>query len=285
MTTVPLSTMADVFGCNGEVHCTSANPQQHRLFPSTPRRLDHYQLLLFRAVEGRVRMDSRFISLHDQGVLVVLPGTYHTFEGMHFEQCQILAFSRSFFNMRYNQNVLAHFPHLKHGADDYTMLASARHARIEALLRHMTEELTSGLKGNLNVLRSLVNIALVELDRSSTTDLATPNQSSASLKLNAFTELVEQYFAQEKNPTFYAERLHITGNYLNKICKEADGRTAGEHVRDRVLLEAKRLLLHTTLAVNEVADTLGYDNVPWFITFFKQQTGYSPKQFRAQQGR
>ena len=285
MFSVPLCTMADVFGSTPEVHCCPVDPAQHQIFPASPRRLDHYLLLLLNDASGRVHLDNRSITLQGRGMLIIMPGTYHSFEGVRFAQGSVLAFSHSFFSMRYNQNVLSTFPHLRTGADGFTIIDQERYERIAALYNYMGEELTAGLKDNMNVLRSLVNITLVEMDRSGPAAPSTVDHTAAAVKLRAFAELVEQHFMQQKNPTFYAEQLHITGNYLNKICKEADGRTAGEHVRDRVLLEAKRLLLHTSLTVNEVADTLGYDNVPWFITFFKQQTGHSPKQFRDRQGR
>lgn len=282
MSTVPLRTMADLFGHLHEVQCL---PVEAGALPTAPRRLDHFLLLLLKDASGRVHLDDRSLPLNGTGMLVILPGTYHAFEETGFACGHLLAFSKAFFSVRYNQNVLAHFNHLEHGADGFTLFHADRYAQLDALFRYMRQELETGLKDNMNVLRSLVNIALVELDRSGPASSTPPDNSAAAVKLRAFTDLVEQHFAREKNPAFYAEQLHITGNYLNKICKEADGRTAGEHVRDRVLIEAKRLLLHTNLTVNEVADMLGYDNVPWFITFFKQQTGFSPKQFRDQQGR
>ncbi len=285
MSSVPLCTIADLFGRTSEVHCCPVDPGLQQLFPVLPRRLDHYLLLLLNEASGRVHLDNRTITLHGRGILVVLPGTYHSFEGVQFTHGSALAFTHTFFSMRYNQNVLSTFAHLRSGADGFTIIEKERYGRISALFTYKCEELNTGLKDNMNVLRSLVNISLVELDRSGTVATASVDHTAASVKLRAFTELVEEHYMREKNPAFYADQLHITGNYLNKICKEADGRTAGEHIRDRALLEAQRLLLHTRLSVNEVADTLGYDNVPWFITFFKQQTGSSPKQFRDQQVR
>jgi AraC family transcriptional activator of pobA len=47
-----------------------------------------------------------------------------------------------------------------------------------------------------------------------------------------------------------------------------------------VILEAKRCLLATSNQVNQTAYRLGYEDVSYFIRFFKKQTGYSPEAFR-----
>jgi AraC-like DNA-binding protein len=73
-------------------------------------------------------------------------------------------------------------------------------------------------------------------------------------------------------PSFYAEKLHVTVNYLNKICKSEASKTAGDIVRKRITIEAQRLLHYTNLSVNEIAHDLGFENVSYFITFFKKQT-------------
>jgi AraC-like DNA-binding protein len=81
-------------------------------------------------------------------------------------------------------------------------------------------------------------------------------------------------------PSFYAEKLHVTANYLNKICKTETDKTAGDIIRKRVTIEAQRLLHYTNLSVNEIANDLGFDNVSYFITFFKKQAQTTPEQFR-----
>ena len=54
-----------------------------------------------------------------------------------------------------------------------------------------------------------------------------------------FEKLVEENYATEHYPKFYADKLAITANYLNYICKNISGKTAGEIIRNRIILEAK----------------------------------------------
>jgi len=51
-------------------------------------------------------------------------------------------------------------------------------------------------------------------------------------------------------------------------------------INDRVILEAKRQLLHSSLKIKEIAFYLGFEDPSYFVKFFKRQTGYLPAEFR-----
>jgi AraC-like DNA-binding protein len=78
--------------------------------------------------------------------------------------------------------------------------------------------------------------------------------------------------------------LHISTNYLNRLCREYRGVTGGEIIRERVIIEAQRLLQYTTLSVAETAYKLGFESPSYFITFFKKNTGTTPEGFRTMNG-
>jgi AraC-like DNA-binding protein len=98
-----------------------------------------------------------------------------------------------------------------------------------------------------------------------------------------FEQLIDKYFETKKLPSAYAELMHLSPNYLNKICKEETGQTASDLIRKRITIEAQRLLHYTNYSVKEIADKLGFDNYSYFVTFFKKQTGTTPEQFRKNQ--
>jgi AraC family transcriptional activator of pobA len=78
--------------------------------------------------------------------------------------------------------------------------------------------------------------------------------------------------------------MHLSGYQLNAITKTALGRSCSDLINERIILEAKRYLLATSEQVNQVADHLGYEDVSYFIRFFKKHTGYSPEAFRQKSG-
>lgn len=51
-------------------------------------------------------------------------------------------------------------------------------------------------------------------------------------------------------------------------------------IQERIILEAKRLLLHSELNVNQIGYRLGFDDPSYFVKYFKKYTHQSPSEFR-----
>lgn len=103
-------------------------------------------------------------------------------------------------------------------------------------------------------------------------------QSSA--RLATFNMLIDEFFKQQKFVTFYANKLNISANYLNILCKKNLKISATQLIHQRIGTEAKRLLQGTTLSIKEIAFELGFVDHAYFSNFFKSQTGISPTEFR-----
>lgn len=99
-------------------------------------------------------------------------------------------------------------------------------------------------------------------------------------RLAKFHLLIDQFFKEEKSVTFYAEKLNISANYLNILCKKNLKVSATQLIQQRVLLEAKRMLQSTDLSIKEIAFELGFVDHAYFSNFFKGQTKYTPTEFR-----
>jgi AraC family transcriptional activator of pobA len=102
--------------------------------------------------------------------------------------------------------------------------------------------------------------------------------------VEALRALLEEHFRKERLLEFYAEKLAVTPDRLNDIVKRATGVTAGHLIRQRVLTEAKRQLVFTSLAIHEVAYDLSFSDPSHFARFFRKQTGTTPQAFREKGG-
>src|SRR5690606_2588998 len=98
--------------------------------------------------------------------------------------------------------------------------------------------------------------------------------------LKNFQRLIEMHFLELHLPSEYANLLAITPNHLNALCKEHLGMKAGELIRNRILLEAKRLLVNLELSVSQVGYALNFSDSSYFTRFFKKKTGQTPEEFR-----
>jgi AraC family transcriptional activator of pobA len=102
--------------------------------------------------------------------------------------------------------------------------------------------------------------------------------------VDALRKLVEEHFHKERQLAFYADRLAMTVDRLNDHVRRATGVTAGHLIRQRVLTEAKRQLVFTSLPIHEIAYDLAFSDPSHFARFFRKQTGTTPHEFRAARG-
>jgi AraC family transcriptional regulator, transcriptional activator of pobA len=132
----------------------------------------------------------------------------------------------------------------------------------------------SVLRESCNTLVALVISQYLAL--AATTD----RNESAEVHTKAFKLLLEQEFKRIKSPADYAQALHISAPYLNECVKAKTGEPISSHIQQRVILEAKRLLLHTSSSVKEIAVILGYDDYSYFNRLFVKIAGMTPLAFR-----
>ena len=92
--------------------------------------------------------------------------------------------------------------------------------------------------------------------------------------------MVEKEYRAQRQPAHYATQLNITEKKLNGICKDNSGENAGNYIKNRVLLEAKRLLNNTNHNIKEIAYFLGFEDPSYFNRFFRAKTGLTAGDFR-----
>lgn len=105
-------------------------------------------------------------------------------------------------------------------------------------------------------------------------------QSGALLRFHQFQELVDQKFAQWSQLSNYASYLGCTEKSLTRATLSAAGISAKAYLSKRIVLEAKRLLVHTDLPIGVLSSQLGFEKVDRFCKFFKRETNSTPKNFR-----
>jgi AraC-like DNA-binding protein len=100
--------------------------------------------------------------------------------------------------------------------------------------------------------------------------------------LRKFSQLVELHFKNLHTVADYAKLLFVTPKNLNKKITQFGNQSPNDIIKDRIILEAKRLLAHTALTIKEIGYSLGYEDDAYFIRLFTKQIGVSPQQFRKQ---
>ncbi len=249
-------------------------------FLQHPHRMNCFLIIYSQAAEGLVEVDDSVYNLSHTTVIVMKPNCIGAVKIKANSKGTALLFSEEFFSLRYNNNVLYQFSFLKSAGSIFITPNDVYRQKQMLLLELMQSEFDNATKHSTKILRSYLNILLFGFEQIFTPSLAQNNEPIQSEKLLRFEKMVEENFMNSKLPSEYATKMHITTNYLNKICKEQMGTTAGEIIRKRVVIEAQRLLHYTQLNVNEIALRLGFENTSYFVTFFKKYTEVSPEKFR-----
>lgn len=97
----------------------------------------------------------------------------------------------------------------------------------------------------------------------------------------AFKELVYKYHSQDKSVSFYADKLKISVNYLNRCIKQTTGIAPKEWINNVSILQSQILLQDLTKDISEIAFELNYEDPSYFGRLFKKITGTTPSQYRS----
>lgn len=100
--------------------------------------------------------------------------------------------------------------------------------------------------------------------------------------IDDFYQLILKYTKEQRNVNFYAEKLHLTPQYLSTFLKEKTGRSVTQWIDHILVLEAKTLLKSTNLSIKEISNELNFGETSIFCRYFKRITGVSPKSYRNQ---
>ena len=129
------------------------------------------------------------------------------------------------------------------------------------------------------MIRNYLNLILVKCHR--LYDYSSPESKDIEYQLcRRFSTLLQENYLLENRVGFYSEKLKINDNRLNQATKKILGRTPSELISDRLLLEAKRWLLHSNKSIKEIAYSLNFRHNAYFNRWFKKLENCSPGEFR-----
>ncbi|MCW3070268.1 MAG: hypothetical protein JWO44_158 [Bacteroidetes bacterium] len=240
---------------------------------------DFYLISIFTKGSGSHTIDFTTYSVTKGSIFFMSPGEMHAWKLSDDTEGYVIFFSASFYRMDAKPAQLQHFPFFRAaGRLSYGLLDAAQEKDIERFIGMMESESKTGLAFRANILRSMLDALLYKLSSFlETGSNPQPQQASLVPQLEA---LIETHYREHKPAAFYADLLHISTQQMNAHAKNYLNKTVADLLQERLIAEAKRLLVYSGLSVSEIAYQLNFNDSSYFNRFFKRAEKLTPEQFR-----
>lgn len=242
---------------------------------------DYYSILFILSGEGEHYIDCEKYLATNNSFIFISPGQCHAYDPRLINGYEI-SFKAEFFSTNKPINKIYDFPFF-HTSMGLPFLQLPEHnPRTSSLITSIYNEFKSNEFGKLALLRSSLEILLIELSRlfgvdnidfSATTQINT-------VRVRELECLIDSHFLENRSVSFYAEKLNISSRHLNNITKNQIDCSISDMITKRLMSEAKRMLLYSDDTVTQIAMKLNFSDKAYFHRLFKNRTNYTPEGFR-----
>ncbi len=249
-----------------------------------PHRTNFYHIFLFDNCQLTHYVDFTPIKIEPYTLLFIDKDRVHQFDKLLNYQGQVLVFTEDFFCTTENDirflkssilfNDLADKPTIKLNKLDFEKYTN--------ICESITEELSLPADNTKHILlKNLLHNFLLLADREKRKQGFTELKKGADLDYTLlFRDLLESNYLKLKSVNDYAKLICISEKRLGQATAKVLGKSPKEIINDRILLETKRLLVHTYLSIKEIGQELGFEDPAYFVRYFKKNTETTPVEFR-----
>ncbi len=252
--------------------------KEQRLIQETHRH-DYYFILALIKGRGKHTVDFITYDITDYTIFFTRPGQVHQLSLKEGSTGYLLQFSKEFYrpDNKYYQQLLR-----SASCKNYCRLDKKKGSKLFNALDYIYNEYNEKGKEYFEIIKANLTIFFTEITRSRENEnKPADTKTNYSLdQLDELMELLENNIHRCKQVVQYADMLNLSPFQLNTLVKSYLGKTCSQLIDEQIILESKRNLFATTEQVKEIAYNLGYEDVSYFIRFFKKHTGQTPEAYR-----
>jgi len=248
-------------------------------FIKVPHAHDFFMLLLFTEGSGTHAIENEKFPISRGSVFFMSPSEVHLWEIDKKADGYILFFNSSFYLMDTLSKEYLKLPFFRAKQKvRYVHLNETAIKEVEPVFKLIATEYQSESKMMLRIIRSYLDVLLYKL-----TEFVEPQASGKEENVSIIPQLeglIEEHFREHQPVAFYAEKLNVLPDQLNHLTKKYLNKTVTTLIQERLITEAKRLLVYTSLTSSEIAFQLNFSDNSYFNRFFKKVEKVTPDQFR-----
>ena len=245
----------------------------------------HFEIFWFERGRGLIERDCENIEVGARTLLILGPGDVHNWKKTENLEGALLAVSEKF---TYDSNFSLPFRELTVFLQPNNSRWIQMNPSEDNLIRNVFG-IIQDTEGRSNfdkreVLKALLLILFSKINgfyvgRGLTQEMPRVSPLTRDFRQALLTECPRLASVKE-----FAQHLKVSRSYLHRAVLHDTGVAPSRHIRDRILVEAKRLLVHTNSSAAEVADQLGFRSASYFSSFFLRHAKVSPRAFRSSRG-
>lgn len=247
-----------------------------------PHSHNFYLCVLFTEGTGTHEIDFNSYSINPGKVFFLKPGQTHFWKFDTKPKGYIFFHSQEFYEMTFVNHRLKNFPFYYSYQNPPVIELRSNDIDFQKKFKNLYQEyLKSEIFRNLKIV-NIINDIYIDLTREYTSDLdLSDNFNSRYLNiLESFEHLLDQSYNEQKLPKYYADKLNISTKHLNRVVKQTINKTTNQMISERVILEAKRLIVHSNTSLSIISESLDFSDYAYFSKYFKTKTGITPLDFK-----
>ncbi|MBV8254941.1 MAG: AraC family transcriptional regulator [Chitinophaga sp.] len=251
-------------------------------------RCDYYKITLITRGKGIYTINGTAHNIDGPTIVFLHPEQVKNWESTSDDQAgHYCLFTKELFEQQ--EQELLQYPLLQVGVQPVYKLTNTQADYLSSIFRQLQREYHENSAFKQEAILIYLKLLLLE-GRRVAQDLTPSRVQTAAQQLSQrFTDKLEKQFPIEypnqqislKTAKEFAALLNTHPNHLNACVKHSTGRTISEHIRQRILLEAKLLLIHTDWQIAEIAWCLGFEDPGNFTHFFRNHCSQSPLAYRS----
>lgn len=270
--------LEDFYSNDLEIHL-----KNNRDFFHKPHRHNFFLCVLFTQGSGIHEIDFETYAVKPGCVFFLRPGQTHYWQFNTSPQGYIFFHTQEFFELHFTNTKLDQFPfYYSFKNPPIVNITLDQILTVKSQFMEINQEYYSDLPLKRQKLASLLNTVYIDLSRHYIE--LEPKKEVVSMSyistLRALEKLIDLYYKEQKSAKFYAEALNISSKHLNRILRTTLNKTTTQIISERVMLEAKRLMVHSYNTLAEISEILGYEDYAHFSKVFKDKNGITPKSFK-----
>ncbi|SEW45198.1 AraC family transcriptional regulator [Chitinophaga arvensicola] len=270
------------------IHDLGSYLRKNQADTTKPHIHSYYQIIWFQSGKGTHFVDFKAYDVLENAIFFIAPNQVHYFDQHTDYEGVLIHFNESFLVQKDTE--IDFFLKCSLFNNPYQTPSCCIGKGIEPILGEYIQQINAELAedtafGKEELLRTYLKSFLIQVQRRKNEYDKIQGKApflvdEKRLQLIHFVNLISENYKKGLTVAEYAAIMHVSPRTLTDLTHQQLNKTPLQMIQERIILEAKRFLLHSSLNVNQVGYRLGFDDPSYFVKYFKKHAGISPSGFR-----